>query len=84
MSVKANDELLIRIVELLEEITLNSNISKTLLCSLFNEKLSELLGQRIRPDKFELGAYRDTPKYVENYELKELREMTLRRKNRGK
>ena len=51
--------MLIRIVELLEEITLNSNISKTLLCSLFNEKLSELLGQRIRPDKFELGAYRD-------------------------
>ena len=79
---KKEDELTLRIVELLEEITLNSNISKSLICSMFNEKLAELLGHKIRADKFELGAYRDTPTYVEGYELKELKEMAKRRKRK--
>ena len=79
---KKEDELTLRIVELLEEITLNSNISKSLICSMFNEKLAELLGHKIRADKFELGAYRDTPAYVEGYELKELKEMAKRRKKK--
>lgn len=80
--IKEEDELTLRIVELLEEITLNSNISKSLICSMFNEKLAELLGHKIRADKFELGAYRDTPTYVEGYELKELKEMAKRRKKK--
>ncbi len=79
---REEDELVLRIVELLEEITLNTNISKSLLCSMFNEKLAELLGHKIRADKFELGAYRDTPAYVEPYELSELKEMARRRKSR--
>ena len=79
---REEDELVLRIVELLEEITLNTNISKSLLCSMFNEKLAELLGHRIRADKFEIGAYRDTPTYVEPYELSELKEMAKRRKLR--
>ena len=77
---KEEDELVLRIVELLEEITLNTNISKSLICSMFNEKLAELLGHKIRPDKFELGAYRDTPAYIEPYELSELKEMSRRRR----
>ena len=76
------DELLMEIVNLLEEIVLNGTITKSLVCSLFNERVKELSETSIGGKLLKEGLLRDTPEYLENYERRGLRELTQKRKVR--
>ena len=57
-----------QIIRLLQEIVMNSNINKSLLCSLFNEKTEELKKTSLI-DTFKRGGFRDTPDYLAKYEI---------------
>ena len=61
--------------ELLKEVIINVIINKSLLSSLFNEKLNELNGEQISGKKLEQGEYAETPKYLEDYEIEELKDL---------
>lgn len=63
-----DDKKIDEIIDLLEELVLNANISKSILSSLFNERLDCLYGYKVRPDKFENGELRDTPTYLAEHE----------------
>jgi hypothetical protein len=60
------------IIRLLRELVLNAVINKSILCSLFNIKGGEMDTDSILQKKFLDGAFRDTPKYLEYYEIREL------------
>ena len=76
------DELLMEVVNLLEEIIVSEIINKSLLCSLFNERVKELSETSIGGKLLKEGLLRDTPEYLENYERRGLRELTQKRKVR--
>ncbi len=81
------DELLMEIVNLLEEVILSEIINKSLLCSLFNERVRELGDISTSGKMLAEGLLRDTPKYLENYERAELRRLRAKRQekeNKGK
>ena len=63
------------IVKLLKEVILNVTINKSILCSLFETKNIELSGENVSHKKFKDGAYRDTPEYLINYEIKGLNDI---------
>lgn len=63
------------IVRLLQEVVMNTNISKSLVCSLFNAKSAELNGKPTSAVKFDSGAMRDTPTCMTKYEIDRLNEM---------
>ncbi len=63
------------VVRLLQEIIMNTTISKSLVCSLFNAKSAELKGKPPSAIKFDSGAMRDTPTYMTKYEIDRLNEM---------
>ncbi len=62
------------IVRLLREIVLNVVINKSILSSLFNGKCMEYKGCRV-PELFEQGLMSDTPDYLEQFELEQLKKM---------
>lgn len=68
------DESLKLIVQLLQEIVMNSNITKSLVCSLFNEKSFELKEGYLK-EQFMKGRMRDTPDYMWKYECEMLNAM---------
>ena len=74
------DEFMEEIVGLMEEIILNVTINKSLLCSLFNEKVYELNRMSLLGKTFGNGDFRDTPEYLEAYEKRAIREINNRRK----
>ena len=76
------DEFLMEIVNLLEEIVLNETITKSLVCSLFNERVRELSETLTGGKLLKEGLLRDTPEYLENYERRGLRELMQKRKVR--
>ncbi|MDE6868558.1 MAG: hypothetical protein K2J83_05400 [Clostridia bacterium] len=63
------------VVRLLQEIIMNTHISKSLICSLFNAKSAELNGKPLSAKKFDSGAMRDTPTCMTKYEIDRLNEM---------
>lgn len=63
------------IVKLLKEVILNVTINKSILCSLFETKNIELSGDKVSRKKYQEGAYRDTPNYLINYEIKGLNDI---------
>lgn len=67
-SEKIPEERIDQILRLLQEIVMNSNINKSLLCSLFNEKTEELKRTNLM-DTFQRGGFRDTPDYLAKYEI---------------
>lgn len=67
-SEKIPKERIDQILRLLQEIVMNSNINKSLLCSLFNEKTEELKRTNLM-DTFQRGGFRDTPDYLAKYEI---------------
>ncbi len=69
------DERIDKIVRLLQEVIMNTTISKSLVCALFNAKSSELNGKPIVAKKFDSGAMRDTPTCMTKYEIDMLNEM---------
>ena len=74
------DELLEELIGLVEEVILNATINKSLLCSLFNQKVEELSVGGFLGRSFKSGDMRDTPEYLENYERRTIREINKRRK----
>ena len=64
-----SDERIAEMVRLLQEIVMNTTISKSILCSLFNAKSSELKDKPIPVEKFDSGAMRDTPTCLTKYEV---------------
>ncbi|MBD5585705.1 MAG: hypothetical protein HDQ88_11535 [Clostridia bacterium] len=70
-----SDESIAEIVKLLQEIVMNTTINKSVLCSLFNAKSSELKGKPIPAEKFDSGAMRDTPTCFMKYEIDMLNAM---------
>ena len=81
------DELLMEIVNLLEEVIVNEIINKSILSSLFNERVRELGDTSTSGKILAEGLLRDTPKYLENYERAELRRLRAKRRekeNKGK
>lgn len=69
------DERIDLMVRLLQEIVMNTGISKSLICSLFNVKSAELRGKPTSAEKFDSGAMRDTPTCMTKYEIERLNEM---------
>lgn len=65
-----------QIIRLLQEIILNENINKAILCSLFEAKSMELKGERCRAERFDSGRYRETPECFVMDELKMLEELS--------
>lgn len=65
------DNSLKNIVALLQEIVMNSNITKSLACSLFNEKAYEMKDGYLK-EQFMKGGMRDTPDYMAKYEIDSL------------
>ena len=74
------DELLEELIGLVEEVILNATINKSLLCSLFNQKVQELSEGGFLGRSFKSGDMRDTPEYLETYERRAIREINQRRK----
>lgn len=70
-----SDERIDLMVRLLQEIVMNTGISKSLICSLFNVKSAELRGKPTSAEKFDSGAMRDTPTCMTKYEIELLNEM---------
>ena len=74
VSESVSDKRIDQIIVLLQEIVLNTNIDKSLICSLFNIKAEELKGTKVS-DKFKRGGFRDTPEYLIKYEIEALNAM---------
>lgn len=72
---EVSDERIDLMVRLLQEIVMNTGISKSLICSLFNVKSAELRGKPTSAEKFDSGAMRDTPTCMAKYEIDRLNEM---------
>ena len=70
-----SDERIAEMVKLLQEIVMNTTISKSIVCSLFNAKSAELKGKPIPAEKFDSGAMRDTPTCLTKYEVDMLNAM---------
>lgn len=68
ISENITDRRIDEMIRLLQEIVMNSNINKSLLCSLFNEKTEELKRTKLM-DTFKNGGFRDTPDYLAKYEI---------------
>ncbi len=69
------DERIAEMVTLLQEIVMNTTISKSIVCSLFNAKSVELKGKPLSVEKFDSGAMRDTPTCLTKYEVDMLNAM---------
>lgn len=74
-SESVHDERISEVVRLLQEVVMNTTISKSLVCSLFNAKSAELNGKPLSAKKFDGGAMRDTPTCMTKYEIDRLNEM---------
>ena len=69
------DERIELMIRLMQEIVMNTTISKSLICSLFNAKNKELQEQVVSPRNFECGYMRDTPNFMMKYEVDMLNAM---------
>ena len=63
------------IARLLQEVIMNTTISKSLVCSLFNAKNAELNDKPLSGKRFDEGGLRYTPTCMEKYEVDRLNEM---------
>lgn len=63
------------VIRLLGEIIVNATVNKSMLSSLFEARRLELKGRAVSGDAFERGAFQETPRYIEDYELRALREL---------
>lgn len=72
---EVQDEQLKEIIFLLHDIDTNATITKSLVCSLFNEKAKDLQNNPVDPERFVKGGLRTTPDYMESYELQQLKQL---------
>ena len=73
------DEIIMTMVELTQEMVLSETICKSLLCSLFNQKVKELDKTTPMGKMLATGELRDTPEYLESYERREIRKLNAKR-----
>lgn len=64
-----------QVVRLFGEVIMNLNINKSILSSLFEAKSLELNHKPVSGEAFKSGCFQDTPKFVEDYELRTLRSL---------
>lgn len=76
------DESLVEITDLLEEILMNTKLSKSMLASLFNERAKNLYGYSVRPELFDMGYLQDTPMYLSESEQTALNNIKKSRRKR--
>lgn len=69
-----DEEFYALVTRLLRETVLNVTINKSILSSLFNAKILEYNGCRVRDD-FSQGLMSDTPDYLNSYEVAELKKL---------
>lgn len=72
---KEDGEFYAQTIRLMKEIILNAIINKSILSSLFGAKNQELKGKTVSGTAFERGGFRDTPEYLEDYEIRALKEL---------
>lgn len=60
-------------IQLLKELLLNVTIIKSVVSSMFNAKDLEYNGYAVPGEKFSLGAFGDTPEYLDSYETRALK-----------
>ena len=63
------------LARLLQEVIMNTTISKSLVCSLFNAKNAELNDKPLSGKRFDEGGLRYTPNCMEQYEINRLNGM---------
>ena len=73
------DEIIMTMVELTQEMVLSETICKSLLCSLFNQKVKELDKKTLMGKMLAAGEFRDTPEYLEGYERREIRKLNAKK-----
>lgn len=76
------DESLVEITDLLEEIVMNTKLSKSMIASLFNERAKNLYGYSVRPELFDMGYLQDTPMYLSESEQTALDNIKKSRRKR--
>lgn len=76
------DESLVEITDLLEEIVMNTKLSKSMIASLFNERAKNLYGYSVRPELFDMGYLQDTPTYLSESEQTALDNIKKSRRKR--
>ena len=76
------DKLIMEIVGLVEEVVLNETMCKSMVCSLFNEKVQELGEKTTNGRMLKEGDFRDIPEYLESYEKRSLRELMQKRRKK--
>lgn len=77
-----DNRILEEIVDLLEELLLNASLSKSMIASLFNERVKNLYGYSVRPDTLESGELRDTPDYLAEHERMVMKKINASRRKR--
>ena len=73
------DELIMEIVGLVEEVVLSETMCKSMISSLFNEKVQEIGETTTNGRMLKEGDFRDIPEYLESYERRSLRELKQKR-----
>lgn len=63
------------VIRLLGEIIINATINKSILSSLFEARRLELNGKAVSGTAFGNGGFQDTPEFIEEYELRSLKEL---------
>lgn len=71
-----SDETLKEIITLLKRISMNTQLSKSIACSVFNVLSRDLKGQLPNAEAFDNGDLRDTPRYLERKEIQLLKEIS--------
>ena len=79
-SQNVTDDLLKEIIRLLSEVVMNTTITKTMLCGLYQAKDMELAGQTVRSDRFSKGKYNYTPNCLYGMEIDLLKDVIKGRK----
>ena len=64
----------LKIIRLLREVIINENINKSLLCSLFQVRELELEGT-VAGKQFAKGYFQETPNFLSDYEIRELKKL---------
>ncbi|MGN1104765.1 MAG: hypothetical protein ACI4QI_07850 [Candidatus Coproplasma sp.] len=74
---------LAEILDLFEEVLLIATLNKSMVASLFNERIKRLGGQTVNPDVFESGTLSTTPPYLAEHERMVLNRVNKSRRERA-
>lgn len=69
------DAFYFQLIRLMKEMLANEVITKSVVCSLFNERAAALQDGKSDVDSFAKGFYQDTPDYLVNEEIRMLKDV---------